>query len=630
MSEILNKVRKLEITEHILHRPGMYIGSTSTNTVQSYVPELNEELGEMVFAWQDVNENLGILKLIDEILSNSVDEHRRETNLGLNKISVTMWDDGRVQIHDNGGIPVVWHDEYGCYMPELVFGNLFTGTNFDDDEQRKGVGTNGVGSTLTNIYSKTFIVETADGKNSFAKMWNTNMTDSTEAEVKSCKKHYTTITFVLDLKRFGLESLEQIDSIHGIQSLVHKRCIDAAASNPKLRVSFTYNDNTHEYAFAEFGEYVSMYDKSDASMICEKNDDWEFYLSPVGNDQIGLVNGAQCDSGTHMKLIKSRVNSLLQKHLLRKHGIDMSHSALSSKYSCYVCMDVLNPSYDAQTKDVLETKAARFTSHGEPAEFSKGFIRSLLESEIVDSILDWHRQKTEADTQRTLRIANREASKMLKIPKLIDANAPNRNRSGCELFIFEGNSAISGLRTNRDANTQAGYALRGKVKNVVDGTHKDIVANTELRDLIAAINLKLGSPDDIENIRYDRIIICTDMDPDGHSICGLLIAFFVTHYPGLVRAGKLYRAHSPFMIAQSKSQRRLFYNKAEYEAVQDKIKDWRVRYIKGLGSLESADYKDMLRNPVLEQFVFDDETESMVNCWFSGGSAKRKQLLESL
>ena len=120
-----------EIT-HVLSRPGMYVGSIKDETRQMFIYDSDESMMTM----KDVNYAPAMLKVFDEILSNSCDEYRRDTNLGLTKIEVTAKYDGTITIKDNGGMPIIMHKEAKCYIPEFVFGRLRTSSNYNDDEDR--------------------------------------------------------------------------------------------------------------------------------------------------------------------------------------------------------------------------------------------------------------------------------------------------------------------------------------------------------------------------------------------------------------------------------------------------------------------------------------------------------------
>ena len=205
---------------------------------------------------RDVSYTPGLLKLIDEVISNSCDEFRRPDNMGLTKINVEFTKDGHFIISDNGGIPVVKHKEAGLYVPEFIFGQLRTSSNYNDDEVRNVIGTNGIGCKIANIFSKKFSVETADGKNKFFRSWSNNMQMlNNDLSIDKCKDHYTRFEFDIDWSRF-----EDVDEItEDFKDIIIKRCIDAAAANPGLKVIFNYGKENIEWKFKKLDEYIDLY-----------------------------------------------------------------------------------------------------------------------------------------------------------------------------------------------------------------------------------------------------------------------------------------------------------------------------------------------------------------------------------
>ena len=176
--------------EHILLRPGTYVGSTVPETRLEYVP-LEGRLTRAGVTYAPA-----ALKLFDEIFSNSVDEYLRDTSRPF-EIKVTAdTATGRITIYDNGGIPVEKHKGTGKYVPEMVFSMLRAGSNFDDSDKREWVGTNGLGSTLVNIFSKEFSVTTCDGKNTFSQVWydNGSRADGPKVRRGGRGRHFTEVS----------------------------------------------------------------------------------------------------------------------------------------------------------------------------------------------------------------------------------------------------------------------------------------------------------------------------------------------------------------------------------------------------------------------------------------------------
>ena len=183
--------------DHILDRSGMYVGSSSDEVIEQllYQPSTNK-----IIQVKNVLYNAGIQKLFDEILSNSVDEHRRSDALfHINTIDVSINTDGTVTVRDDGGITVTKHKQTGILIPELIFGHLRTSSNYDDTQERDVIGTNGLGAKLTNIFSTHFEVETCDGKNKVNIVWSNNMRKIKVSDITKTKEHYTKIKFKIDL-----------------------------------------------------------------------------------------------------------------------------------------------------------------------------------------------------------------------------------------------------------------------------------------------------------------------------------------------------------------------------------------------------------------------------------------------
>jgi DNA topoisomerase-2 len=598
---IEQKYRKLSDIEHVLARPGMYIGSTKAKEDDIYF--LSSESGR--FELRRVIYNPAFLKIFDEIISNSVDEHRR--NKKLNEIRVTVnKKNSTVTIWDNGGIPVVKHSEYDEWVPELIFSNLKAGSNFDDSEERLVAGTNGVGSTLTNIFSTRFEVRTCDGKNEFEQIFTNNMRDRTKAEVrKILGDGYTEISFQPDLVRFGMES---IDDAH--VEIMRKRCVDIAACNSKLKVYF----NAIEKSFSSFKDYCVLFDEN---VIYEEDGDrWKVGIAPSNGSfsQVSFVNSVETkDGGTHVDYIANQVIDWLREKVKRKHKVDLKPSELRNHLFVFVQCDVVNPAFSSQTKEKLITEAREF---GSKYEIGEKTLKQILESELVQRILDWAQQKALADERKQLRELNKNLAKG-KVLKLIDAKA-RFNRDRCTLALFEGDSASSAFRKFRDPTTQGAFPLRGKFINVSELTPARVMQNNEVKEMLMAIGLKLG--EEPKDLRYGKILIYSDADPDGDSIAGLLINFFGRYWPELLKDGKICRVQTPLVVAKKGAETLWFYTPQEFETWVSSCKnidEWDVSYKKGLAALEDAEYKEIIQNPKMFSILPGEDLKFSLDSWFS-------------
>jgi len=599
------KYRKLTDEEHVLLRPGMYIGSIKPHTEEVYIP-----VGEK-FVYKEITYNPGFLKLFDEIVSNSVDEHKR--NPKLNKIDVTYdVDSGWITVYDNGGIPVEIHKEYNQYIPEMVFSNLKTGINFDDTEERTVVGTNGVGSTLTNIYSKEFIVETCDGKKHFRQVFKNNMSEKSDPEIKRKSRGFTKISYLTDFEKFGLDGIDNNSIL-----MLRKRLYDIAACNSKLKI--TLNGNLIH--FKSFKQYAEKYS---SPIFYEESENWKIGIghSKNGFNAISFVNSVETkDGGTHVNNIAWQIISYLREKIKRKYRVDVKPAELKRHMFLFIDSVIINPAFSSQTKEKLITESKDF---GSIHKLSDRILKQVLSSEIIQSVLDWIERKQAAEERAKLRKLNKGLDKT-KVLKLIDAKKRTK-REQCTLAIFEGDSASSAFRRYRNPQTQGAYPLRGKFVNVREMPPTKVVQNKEVQELMAALGLKIGH--EPNNLRYGEIHLYTDADVDGNSISGLLINFLGKFWPELFERGIVKKVDTPLMVAKKGKQSLNFYTDSEFKEWENKqrsLSGWNIEYKKGLAALEDDEYREIITNPKTFTLVKDKEFNNTLETWFSKDSNPRKK-----
>ena len=605
-SEISKKYELLDEIQHVLKRPGMYVGSTKPH-------KSTEFFLDQTFVKQEIEYNPGFLKIFDEIVSNSVDESKRNSNL--NQITINLDDKtGEISILDNGGIPVIIHDKLGVWIPEMIFSNLRAGSNFDDTQSRTVAGTNGVGSTLTNIFSKKFTIKTADGKNMYHQSFSDNMGKRTEPKVTTSDRKFTEISYIPDFTQFGMNSW---DESH--KQMIRKRLIDIAACNPNLKIQF----NKEKFKFKTFKEYEDLYVPN---TMYERSENFEIAFAPSnsGFQSISFVNSIETkDAGTHVNFIMGQTIDKLRQMIYKKHKVDIKPSDIKNHLMIFVNCTIINPAFSSQTKEKLITEPKDF---GSTHIVSEKMIKNLFQSEIVSSILDWIERKKIADERAELRKLNKNLS-TAKILKLIDAKSRD-NREQCTLGIFEGDSAKSAVRQFRDPQTFGAFPLKGKFLNVSEMKNSEIIKNEEVINLMGSIGLRLG--EEPENLRYGKILIYTDADPDGDAIAGLLMNFLGRYWPELFAQGKIYRVLTPLVVAKKGKDVLSFYTKNEYLEWENKTtnsKTWNVEYKKGLAALEDDEYQEIISNPKIIQMRNDILYKESLQNWFGGDSAPRKRKL---
>lgn len=627
--KIEEKYQELSEIQHILTRPGMWVGSIKSEEKDAFI--YNSKIAK--FEMKIVNYVPAMLKVVDEVISNSCDEFRRKDNMGLTELYVKInKETGEIIVRDNGGIPIVKHKEAGIYVPEFIFGRLRTSSNYDDSEDRNVIGTNGVGSALCNVFSSYFEIESADGKNEFHRSWSNNMeTLNNDLKVTKCgkKTHYTQTRFKLDFSRFDTDLTTFNDDFINI---IHKRCIDAAAANPGLKVIFNYNDEDVEWKFKKLDEYIDLYSNllNIPDKIPFENDLCTAYIFPDSSVDVGFVNGAECSKGTHMRAIRNEINQAIVDYLVKKDKLkDLTTRGVDNKYSVFININVSNPGYDSQTKDTLVTPVEKFSKDEKIKwEVSDKFLNKIIKSEIVALVRDWYKQKVAAEDEKALRKINRETNKGLKRPdKYITCSS--KRKSEKQLWIFEGDSAKAGFRGGRNPEFQAGYTMRGVPPNVYGMTPLQIMKNEVFNDIVTVLGLKWGKEFNIDDLNFGKIVISTDADVDGDKIASLLLVFF-NNWPELIEKNIVCRSISPIIISRKGKDCQKFYSMDEFKDAEKKLKGYSHKYAKGLGGLSNQESKEMYQEPKFLYFKKDEAADSMFRKWFAkGDSETRKQMLNS-
>uniref|UniRef100_A0A4W3J3D7 DNA topoisomerase 2 n=1 Tax=Callorhinchus milii TaxID=7868 RepID=A0A4W3J3D7_CALMI len=598
--------------EHILLRPDTYIGSIQSLTQPMWV--YDEDVGMNL---RDVTYVPGLYKIFDEILVNAADNKQRDKNMTCIKISIDV-DSNIISIWNNGkGIPVVEHKVEKVFVPALIFGQLLTSSNYDDEEKKVTGGRNGYGAKLCNIFSTRFTVETAckEYKSSFKQTWTNNMNKSSESKIKFFDgDDYTCITFQPDLAKFNMEKLDK-----DIVALMTRRAYDIAGSCKGVKVML----NGKKLPVNGFRSYVDLYvkDKLDETGIALKvvhesvNDRWEVCLtmSEKGFQQISFVNSiATTKGGRHTDYVVDQIVSKLIEIVKKKNKAGVSVKPFQVKNHLWVFVNSLieNPTFDSQTKEnmTLQTK-----SFGSKCALSEKFIKAATNCGIVESILNW--VKFKAQTQLNKKCSSVKHSKIKGIPKLDDANdAGGRHSSECTLILTEGDSAkslaVSGLGViGRDR--YGVFPLRGKILNVREASHKQIMENAEINSIIKIVGLQYKkSYDDAESLkslRYGKIMIMTDQDQDGSHIKGLLINFIHHNWPSLLRHHFLEEFITPIVKATKNKQELAFYSIPEFDEWKkhsENMKSWKIKYYKGLGTSTAKEAKEYFADMDKHRIMF--------------------------
>jgi DNA topoisomerase II len=616
--KIEEQYQKLTDREHVLHRPYMYVGSTTPHTGDHHLFD-----GESI-EFKSITYNPAFLKIFDEIISNSIDEHRKSKALSEIRVTFNL-DSGEIIVWDNGGIPVKKHPVHKEYIPEMIFSNLKAGSSFDDSKDRNTAGTNGVGATLTNIFSTKFVIKTCDGVNRYEQTFTNNMSKRSKAKISTGSRGFTEVSYITDLSRFKMKIFDEYS-----YQLLYKRCLDAAACNPKLKVvvnTIQHNKKTsNSIKFRKFEDYIKLYVKNE-EYFYEDSKDYRigFSKSINGFTNVSFVNSVHTkDGGTHVDYITNQLINHLREMIKKKHKVTVKPNDIRNHLYVFIDCMIVNPAFSSQTKEKLITEQRLFkTSH----DVTENIAKKIFKSEIIQSVLDWVERKQLAEERAELRKLNKSLDKG-RVGKLIDAQRKG-DRSKCILGIYEGMSALSAVRKFRNTQEMGAFPLKGKFMNVHELPNSKVIQNDEVKGLMGSIGLKLGEVP--ENLRYGKVYIYTDADPDGNSIAAQLMNFFAKYWPELFEMGIIYKVMTPLVVAKKGKHMHTFYTNDEFDHWLNKkttnVSTWEIEYKKGLAALEDDEYEEIIRNPKTVQIKYDKDSKDSLEAWFGKDSQPRKDKL---
>ena len=546
--------------EHIRLRPGMYIGKLGDGT----------------------QSDDGIYVLIKEVVDNSIDEFI----MGAGKrIEITVEGD-RVSVRDYGrGIPLE-------ALADAV-SKMNTGGKYGGDAFKKTVGLNGVGVKAVNMLSSHFVARSVRNGEArtvtFAQ--GLELTDRSESGV--AEQNGTYVEFVVDREVFGdyaynLEYVEQMVKNYTYLNLGLTVVLNGKPYISKNGLLDLVNDNmSSEPLYAPIhitGEDIEI-------VITHGNGYGESYYS--------FVNGQYTpQGGTHQAAFREAIAKTI-KEFYRK---DYDPSDIRTSIIAAISVRVDDPIFESQTKTKLgsKDKEAGVTMR----QFVGDFLSTNLDNYLhkhPDAAQALQRKIVENEKERKaisgVQKKAREAAKKVSLnnKKLRDCKIHYTDKSDLAeqtmIFITEGNSASGSITSSRDPRTQAVFSLRGKPLNCYGLTKRVVYENEEFNLLQAALNIE----EDMENLRYNKVIIATDADVDGMHIRLLLTSFFLQFFPDLIRLGHLYILQTPLFRVRNKKEVHYCYSEDErIAAVKRCGAQAEITRFKGLGEISAAEFKEFI------------------------------------
>ncbi len=542
-----SKVRTLSSLEHIRLRTGMYIG----------------RLGD------GANLDDGIYILIKEVIDNSIDEFIMGHG---DRIQVAI-DGDHVSIRDYGrGIPL------GKVIDCVSIIN--TGAKYNDEVFQFSVGLNGVGTKAVNALSSHFrVVAFREGKY-FEAVFSRGVLQSKRQGSAGREKDGTYVEFIPDHEIFG-EYRYNLEFIE--QRLWNYAYLNSGLSLYLGKQKFESKRGLYDLLYAEVG------DDTVYAIGHYRSKQLEFAFTSTANygeTYFSFVNGQYTsDGGTHQSAFREGLLKGVNEYFKRNYsGIDVREGMAGA-----ISVKLQNPIFESQTKNKLGNTEIRGWIINDVRSGVVDFLHKntaaarKLEEKIV------HNERLRKELNAVKREARDAARKIaLKIPNLKDCKYHVGDKGGAEstIFITEGQSASGSMVSSRDVYTQAIFSLRGKPQNMYAKKRADIYRNEELFNMMMA----LGIENDIEGLRYERIVIATDADHDGFHIRNLLLTFFLNFFEELVVAGRIYILETPLFRVRNKQQTVYCYSPSEKQDALARISSPEVTRFKGLGEISPKEF----------------------------------------
>lgn len=611
MSKEYDHIRKntksLDPIEAILHRPDIDLGSIENHKIEGWIYNSKKEVME----YREYTINHALLKIVDEIISNIADARISNKNITKGDIIITG---NTIVVSDNGGIPVE-KTETGDYYIERLFGNLNTGTNYNDSEERYTIGKFGKGSKLTNIFSKRFKVSSGDGNKNITVEWTDNMRSKTEPIIKKSSKKGTIIEFEIDFQRFGVSGFND-----DIKAHIEQRVLVASATNPEINYSF----NNKPIKIKTFKDYLLLYgfDKKNLILFDDNpNFIWGVYPNEdifESIEQISFVNGAETKKGgTHIDLLLLHISAYI-KHWIdekTKDGDEISYHSIKKLFIPFICAKINQPKFASQSKVLLTSNVDSFKSEllGDDNDTDRFMLfynnvqkvyKSAAITAKINTLKDIKKQENKLKKQREANSIETDEFRKFFVP------CTSNNTSEKILFVSEGDSASKGFQKFRNPKIHAAYKLGGKIMNVSKQEMENVLKSKKIQGLATIIGLKYGKRP--KNLNFGKIYINVDADMDGISIAAVLINFFYTYWKDLFDMGMIYLIETPLFVAKKGKKSVIGYTLEEMK----KYNGWEIDYFKGLSSLPDSLYEDMIHNPKLIKFNSDKDAEKTLQVWF--------------
>lgn len=641
--------KQLEQIEHIYKVPDMYIGSCEKETKEEWIFSKNTIIKEKVSLPE------GISRLFLEILSNAGDATssfkmgKRGDELKIPPIQVKMTKE-EITItnsgHELGGhlIPIEVNKQTQKYVPEMIFGNLLTSSNYDENVIRLGCGRNGLGAKLVNIFSKKFTIIIIDHPRhlKYTQTWTDNMSKKEDfiLEKTDSKISSVSISYVLDFKRFKYQKYPD-----EAFSLFARYCSDISLGG---KIDVIFNDKTFSCSniknFAElyFDEQIlenSVVNKryplippkgmTKKTSLLFPESEFMIIFTPDAGSHISIVNGLMTkDGGVHVQEAYKAISEIiLPKINSNSQGVKITMNDIKPHITIILSCRLLNPTYGSQTKTVLNSPTPVI-------EIEKGNIAKILSWKLIDDL----RRIMEFKENKALKKTDGTKKRHVNSEKVEDANFAGTDKAiDCTLILIEGDSARSyatkAISLIPDGMDYYGtFPLGGKPLNIRNASIESILKSDKFSELKEVIglreNMDYSVKENMNTLRYGKIYLMVDADVDGKHIAGLIYDLFECHYPSLLKNKYIYYYRTPIIRVKKDDFNKSFHSMVDFEQWKKitSMKNYSIEYYKGLGTSSNADIVNDMSDIIIAESVYDDKASESLKLAFDDDLADLRKI----
>lgn len=592
-----SSIQVLEDMEHVRLRPGMYIGGKDDRALHHMVAEI-----------------------IDNSMDEAVAGHATW-------IEVELHDGGHVSVRDNGrGIPTGPHPKDPSKSAlEIIFCTLNAGGKFSGDAYETSGGLHGVGSSVVNALSDYLRVEVARNRELYAMEFSRGVAQGKLEMIGAApNRRGTSVTFHPDPEIFGSLKLKPARLFKMARSKAYlfsgveiRWKTGISDGETPASATFHFPGGLADYLSEVLGEVTTYSDAPFAGTVSfdkfkvPGKVEWAINWTPARDGFIqSYCNTVPTpEGGTHEAGFWAAILKGIKAYgelVNNKKASTITREDLTTGAGALVSCFIREPEFVGQTKDRLATVEAQRMVENSVRDHFDNWLAA--DTKAAGSILDFLvlraeerlRRRQEKETSR------KTATQKLRLPgKLVDCSS--KTRDGTELFIVEGDSAGGSAKMARDRKTQALLPLRGKILNVLGAASNKLGSNAEISDLTQALGVGLGAKFNVDDLRYDKVIIMTDADVDGAHIAALLMTFFFTQMRPMIDAGHLYLACPPLFRLTQGARRVYCLDEIEKAAMLEKGLGGKgkidVSRFKGLGEMDAKDLKETTMNPATRKLI---------------------------